>query len=74
MLKYLKQLIGFYQPFNQFSKMHVYWEQVVFYEYVPVKYSIYIMSVSFGDFIEKFRNIGGHMLLLISISKNNYLI
>jgi len=46
-----------------------------FYEYEPVKYSIYIMDVSFGDFIEKFRNFGGHMLwLLISISKKNYLI
>ena len=29
LLKQLRQLIGFYQPFNQFSKMHLYWEQDV---------------------------------------------
>ena len=31
----------------------------VFDETEPVNYSIYIMDVSFRDFIEKFRNIGG---------------
>ena len=62
-------------PFNQFNKMHLYWEKDVFDEYEPVKYSIYIMDVGFRDFIEKFRNNGGHMLLFrILISKRNYLI
>ena len=35
--------------------MHLYWEQDVFDEYELVKYFIYIMDLSFGDFIEKFR-------------------
>jgi len=59
LLVQLRKLLGFYQPFNQFSKMHFYWERDVFDEYEPVKYSIYIMDVGFRDFIEKFRNIGG---------------
>jgi hypothetical protein len=75
LLKRLRQLLGFYQPFNQFSKIHLYWEQDVFDEYEPVKYYIYIIYVGFRDFIEKFRNIGGHRLLfLILISKKDYLI
>ena len=36
----LRKLLGFYQPFNQFSKMHLYWEHDVFDEYEPVKYSL----------------------------------
>ena len=59
LLVQLRKLLGFYQPSNQFSKMHLYCEQDVFDEYEPVKYSIYIMDVSFRDLIEKFRNIGG---------------
>ena len=57
--------------------MHLYWEQNVFDEYELVKYSIYIMDVYIGfrDFIKKFINIGGHMLLFrILTSKKSYLI
>jgi hypothetical protein len=35
LLKHLRQLLGFYQSFNQFSKMHLYWEHDVFDEYEP---------------------------------------
>ena len=59
LLAQLRDLLGFNQPFNQFSKMHLYWEHDVLDEYEAVEYSLYIMDVSFRDFIEKFRNIGG---------------
>jgi hypothetical protein len=68
LLTQLRDLLGFYQPFNQFSKMHLYWEQDVLDEYEPVKYSLYIMDVSFRDFIEKFRNIGGAQAIVSNIN------
>jgi hypothetical protein len=68
LLAQLRDLFGFYQPFNQFSKMHLYWEQDVFDEYEPFKYSICIMDVNFRDFIEKFRNIGGAQAIVSNIN------
>ena len=44
------------------------WDQDVFDEYEPIKYSIYIMDVSFLDFIENFRNnIGGAQAIVANI-------
>ena len=68
LLAQLRDQLGFYQPFNQFSKMHLYWEHEVLDEYEPVKYSLYIMDVSFHDFIEKFRNIGGAHAIVSNIN------
>jgi hypothetical protein len=68
LLTQLRELLGFYQPLNQFSKMHLYWEHDVFDEYEPVKYSIYIMDVSFRDFIERFKNIGGAQAIVSNIN------
>jgi hypothetical protein len=48
--------------------MHLYWEHDVFDEYEPVKYSIYIMDVSFRDFIERFKNIGGAQAIVSNIN------
>ena len=48
--------------------MHLYWEHDVFDEYEPDKYSIYIMDVSFRDFIEKFRDIGGAHAIVSNIN------
>ena len=68
LLKQLRQLLGLYQPFNQFSKTHLYWEQEFFEEYEPVKYSIHMMDVGLRDFIEKFRNIGGAQAIVSNIN------
>ena len=48
--------------------MHLYWEYDVFDEYELVNYSLYIMDVSFRDFIEKFRNIGGAQAIVSNIN------
>jgi hypothetical protein len=48
--------------------MHLYWEQNVFDEYEPVKYSIYTMDVGFRVFIEKFRNVGGAQAIVANIN------
>jgi hypothetical protein len=48
--------------------MHLYWNYDIFDKYEPVKYYIYIMDVSFRDFIEKFRNIEGAHAIVSNVN------
>ena len=46
----------------------MYWEQTVIENYVEVKYSLYVADVSFHNFINSFRNVGGAQALVSNIT------
>jgi hypothetical protein len=59
LLETLVLQIGFRLPSDLFSTMYFYWEQTVTENYHGITYSLYIVDVSFRDFINSFRNVGG---------------
>jgi hypothetical protein len=59
--------IGFRLPSNLCSTMYFYWEQSVTENYHGIKYSLYVADVSFRDFINSFRNVGGAQAVVSTI-------
>ena len=47
--------------------MYLYWEQTVTENYHGIKYSLYVADVSFRDFINSFRNVGGAQAVVSNI-------
>ncbi len=60
--------IGFRLPSDHLSTMHLHWEQTVTENYFEVKYSLYVEDVSFHNFINSFRNVGGAQALVSNIT------
>jgi hypothetical protein len=60
--------LGFRLPSDHLSTMHLYWEQTVTENYYEVKYSLYVADVSFHNFINSFRNVGGAQALVSNIT------
>jgi len=51
--------VGFRLPSVFSSTMYLYWEQTVTENYHGITYSLYVVDVSFINFIDSFRNVGG---------------
>ena len=47
--------------------MYLYWEQTITENYHCIKYSLYFSDVSFRDFVNCFRNVGGAQAIVSNI-------
>ncbi len=59
--------IGFRLPSNTFSKPNMYWEQIVTENYEALNYSLYVVDIGFGNFINSMRNVGGAQAIIANI-------
>jgi hypothetical protein len=60
--------IGFRLPTSIFITMYRYWEQTVTENYFEIKYSLYVACVSFSNFVDSFRHVGGAQVVAAKIS------
>ena len=59
--------IGFRLLFDLFSIVYFYWEQTVTKNNNGINYSMYVVDLSFRDFIMSFRNVGGAQAVVPNI-------
>ena len=68
MLETLILQIGFGLPLDLFSTIYWYWEQYVTENYSEIKHSLYVANVSFSNYVDSFRNVGGAQAITAKIS------
>ena len=47
--------------------MYLYWEQTIIENYSGIKYSLYVASVGFRDFIDNFGYVGGAQVVVANL-------